>query len=123
MTDPLVFVAVGVAVVVLLLFRLRKGDRLFNHRQQRESARRWGGERCAYRWPVTWHRCRDGIEWDHQIAYSRGGRTRSGNCQPLCGAANRRKGATFNGWYVIRHGWVVGTLIYFVRWMKAEVFR
>ena len=120
----MLFVAATILLIVAILLSGggRDPKRLADRTDRAIVLRRWG-RRCAFRW-ITWHRCRGPIVMDHQRPHSRGGRTVPRNLQPACARHNSTKGAIPNRRFVLRHTIpVVGPVVYFVRWWRAEVGR
>lgn len=121
MNLELAAIAAGVValVVAVWLWRPRDGDRLATSEQRRSAMRRWDG--CAYRFPVSWRRCRGAIEIDHQRPHSRGGRTVDRNLQPLCERHHDPKGTRHNALHVLLTAVpVIGHLTYVARRNRAE---
>lgn len=120
-----VFAAIILALTLLTVIGLRVRSRSDPKRLADGSDRaavrdRWG-DRCAYRW-VMWGRCDGPLEYDHQVAHSRGGRTKPRNLQPICARHHRPKGATPNRVHVFANAVpVIGHAIYAQRWIRAEL--
>jgi hypothetical protein len=114
-------------VLALVVVRaLRQGrERLYQGAARSEVFARWNGK-CAYRFPVMWHRCSGRLQVDHQVPASVGlrGRTRVRNGQPLCGSMNRRKSASRNSMFVAKNAIpAIGHVWYAGRWFFAELVR
>lgn len=105
----------------------RDRARNLDARQTAEMYRRWGS-RCAYRYSLLPFAgpffCRGPLRRAHQVAHSKGGRSRPGNVFPLCQKHNARMKARSNAWWwLTRSIPLLGHLLIGRRWVTAEGWR